>query len=76
MLKNGLSSKKNPTLWDVINDMKLKSFNVKNEENFIAFHYEHEWTMLFSLNSNIELPRAWNWIGKSLYVNSYHNKER
>jgi hypothetical protein len=42
MLKNGLSSKKNPTLWDVINDMKLKSFNVKNEENFIAFHYEHE----------------------------------
>jgi len=25
-----------------INDTKLKSFDVKNEENFIAFHYEHE----------------------------------
>jgi hypothetical protein len=42
MTKNGLSSKKNPTLWGVINDTKLKSFNVKNKENFIAFHYEHE----------------------------------
>lgn len=69
MSKNGLSSKKNPTLWGIINDTKLKSFNVKNEENFSAFLYEHEWTLSFSLNSNIELPRAWNWIDKSLYVN-------
>lgn len=33
---------KNPTIWGISNDMKLKSLNIKNEENFIAFHYEHE----------------------------------
>jgi hypothetical protein len=37
-----LSSKKYPRLWGIIKDMKLKGFFVKNEENFIAFHYEHE----------------------------------
>jgi hypothetical protein len=42
MSKNGLSSKKNPILCGIINDTKLRSFNVKREENFIAFHYEHE----------------------------------